>query len=334
MKSGYLKLVQAGDDQLRLGTRWSRQANGSTRKALSLVRELVSKAYGEHPAVNQALDNYLSGRGNGRMGTQSFVKLVRDLEASAGSVGSAGSRLAQARVAHARLDTRAFAEALASPSDPPTSSLMHEQPQETVVGNIISSESSAQVPLQVAQQPVLAAQPGQVAPDDLEVPILGGPVDAEPTQAPTAVSAATVRLTKAAGFSVHYEGQALEGRRFTLLGTGPHRELGALIDGALADQGLKAPPGVSRIKVNDDWVYCVFDAAGKARAILPKGEDRSPREVPILSIGDYGDISDFSFDKFFMGISRAARPSWATPAGWPRKSYRRSWVSMDVTRRS
>ena len=77
VKSGYLKLTQGSEGQLRLGRRWF-QANAATQDATALVKDLLKQAYGDNPGVQAALERYLQQSG-GRLGTKSFVKLVQEL---------------------------------------------------------------------------------------------------------------------------------------------------------------------------------------------------------------------------------------------------------------
>lgn len=79
VKSGYLQL-SAGNQQL--GTRWL-GANAGTQRAVAEVRRLVSEAYGDLPGADEALDRYLDASGD-RIGTRSFVKLVKALETAGG----------------------------------------------------------------------------------------------------------------------------------------------------------------------------------------------------------------------------------------------------------
>ena len=109
IKSGYVKLVNDGDNQLRLGTRWSKKADTSTKDALSYVRDLVSQAYGEDSPAMAAITQYTQAKGD-RIGTHSFVKLVRDLEAVNPEGNSRVDRLLNARVkGDATMQTDAFA---------------------------------------------------------------------------------------------------------------------------------------------------------------------------------------------------------------------------------
>jgi hypothetical protein len=79
VKSGYLQL-SAGNQQL--STRWL-GANAGTQRAVTEVRRLVSEAYGDVPGAQEALDRYLAASGD-RIGTRSFVKLVKALESASG----------------------------------------------------------------------------------------------------------------------------------------------------------------------------------------------------------------------------------------------------------
>jgi hypothetical protein len=113
VKKGYLKLTRADGNCLRLGTRWSNSADNSTRDAVDYVRSLVSQGFGgsgvDMPAVNKALDGYLKAKSDDRLGTHSFVKLVRDLESAAGLARDPKDRLELARVKQdASLDSKDF----------------------------------------------------------------------------------------------------------------------------------------------------------------------------------------------------------------------------------
>lgn len=113
VKKGYLKLTRADGNCLRLGTRWSNRADNSTRDAVDYVKSLVSQGFGgsgvDMPAVNKALDGYLKAKSDDRLGTHSFVKLVRDLESAAGMVRDPKDRLELARVKQdASLDSKDF----------------------------------------------------------------------------------------------------------------------------------------------------------------------------------------------------------------------------------
>ena len=82
VKSGYLKLVgektKDGQQQFNLGLRWSKSSNDDTARSTALVKALVTKGYGEQPEVMRALDTYL-GKTNGKIGSQSLVRLVKTL---------------------------------------------------------------------------------------------------------------------------------------------------------------------------------------------------------------------------------------------------------------
>jgi hypothetical protein len=76
---GYLRLTNGAGNQLTLGKNllWSR--SGANMAAKDLVADMVAKAYGDHAEVQQALTDYLA-RSDQRVGTQSFVKLVKALD--------------------------------------------------------------------------------------------------------------------------------------------------------------------------------------------------------------------------------------------------------------
>lgn len=116
IKQGYIKLVKADGGAMRLGTRWSTSADGSTRDALSYVRSLVEKGYGGNPKVQAAIDNYIKAKGD-RLGTHSFVKLVRELENANQAERPDDDRVTLARVkADATLQTEGFADAAPAPA--------------------------------------------------------------------------------------------------------------------------------------------------------------------------------------------------------------------------
>jgi hypothetical protein len=76
---GYLRLTDGADNRLTLGKNllWSRSRANLAAK--DLVADMVAKAYGDHPGVQQALTDYLA-QSDQRVGTQSFVKLVQALD--------------------------------------------------------------------------------------------------------------------------------------------------------------------------------------------------------------------------------------------------------------
>jgi hypothetical protein len=115
VKSGYLSLLtaQGASQEHELGLRRFGGANESTGRAASLVKELVGKAYGDQPAVLQALERYLEKSGQ-RIGTQSFMRLVQSLEsaqvkAEAGQLSGMAAQLVQIKVrSSARLNADGF----------------------------------------------------------------------------------------------------------------------------------------------------------------------------------------------------------------------------------
>lgn len=128
IKTGYVKLVNADGGALRVGTRWSGSADGSTRDALSYVRSLIDHGYGANPKAQAAIEAYIKGQGD-RLGTHSFVKLVRELENASGAERPQGDRISLARVkADARLQTQGFADALPAQEPPrPEASLQVDE---------------------------------------------------------------------------------------------------------------------------------------------------------------------------------------------------------------
>jgi hypothetical protein len=108
IKYGYIRLVNDGDNALRLGTRWSKKADHGTKDALSYVRDLVTQAYGEDSPAMAALEKYVQAKPD-HIGTHSFVKLVRSLEAVNPEGGSRVDRLLKARVKDdAKMETEAI----------------------------------------------------------------------------------------------------------------------------------------------------------------------------------------------------------------------------------
>ena len=110
IKSGYLKLAHSKDG-LTLGRRWM-GANSGTQDAHALVNSLIETAYADKPAARQAaqeaLQRYMGQSGN-RLGTHSFVHLVRVLEEADGA--PAEGRLARAAVKDdARLNLQGMSE--------------------------------------------------------------------------------------------------------------------------------------------------------------------------------------------------------------------------------
>lgn len=98
VKPGYLSVVQSPEGgALQVGLRRWRGANASTEQATALVKDLVAKAYGDQPAVRQALEAYLQQSGN-RVGTQSFMRLVQSLDSA-----RAGASLEQPSAASVQL---------------------------------------------------------------------------------------------------------------------------------------------------------------------------------------------------------------------------------------
>jgi hypothetical protein len=88
VRSGYLRLTDSKDG-VTLGTNVFRRTR-STDTARDLVRSMVRTAYGNHAEVEGAIVNYLA-ESNQRLGTQSFVKLIQNLESKYGPADSQGS---------------------------------------------------------------------------------------------------------------------------------------------------------------------------------------------------------------------------------------------------
>jgi hypothetical protein len=107
VKSGYLRLNAGAKEVTVTGGHMGSGATAATK----LVVQLVEQAYGGH--ASEALQTYLSntsGKGDsvGKIGTQSFVALVRTLEGDAlkEGHGAADQKLLTARVANHRLQTQ------------------------------------------------------------------------------------------------------------------------------------------------------------------------------------------------------------------------------------
>ncbi len=75
VKSGYLKLKASGDEV----SIKSNHIGGGATAATDLIKKLVEDAYGREATA--ALTQYLQGKGKAKIGTLSFVKLIKDLEA-------------------------------------------------------------------------------------------------------------------------------------------------------------------------------------------------------------------------------------------------------------
>ncbi len=110
IKSGYLRLKLDKEGAATLKTnRWQRSSQ--TDAATDTVRKLITQAYGQNEQVTKALDAYLKTVDkNNKLGSVSFIKLVRDLDSAAtGHEGNVRINMAlQGRVGS--LDTHLFAE--------------------------------------------------------------------------------------------------------------------------------------------------------------------------------------------------------------------------------
>jgi hypothetical protein len=163
----------------------------------------------------------------------------------------------------------------------------------------LKSKQVADVPLGMAQPKVV--QDKQVEPDhgpadqvqDIDVPDL---IDL------TVAAKATDPLKKSHRLSVEFDGPALTAKQFNLLDSGPHRALGTAINQKLADGGLHAPRGVSKIEVNGEPVYCYFDETGKARAVLPKRIQDLPVEFHVKTLNLH--VSEDALD-FYRQIGKS-----------------------------
>jgi hypothetical protein len=77
VKSGYLRLIKE-KDEFKLGTSvFGKKAEND--QARDVVRSLIKQGYGEHAGVEAELQRYLQTR-NQKIGTHSFVKLIKTLE--------------------------------------------------------------------------------------------------------------------------------------------------------------------------------------------------------------------------------------------------------------
>jgi hypothetical protein len=81
VKSGYLRMIRDGDG-LKLGTSLFGD-RAEKEKARDLVRSLVRNAYGHHAGVEAEIDRYLAFRDQ-KIGTQSFVRLIKTLDGMEG----------------------------------------------------------------------------------------------------------------------------------------------------------------------------------------------------------------------------------------------------------
>jgi hypothetical protein len=79
-----------------------------------MLRSMIKTAYGEHAGIEAAIDAYL-GQSSQRLGTQSFVKLIKALDAQTGPIPDdpntqviAGAKPKQ----NARLQSEAFGSAV------------------------------------------------------------------------------------------------------------------------------------------------------------------------------------------------------------------------------
>ena len=106
-------------------------------------------------------------------------------------------------------------------------------------------------------------------------------VDPPPASAP---AKPTEALTKAHGFSVQAEAPPFKPKAFNVIDSGEHAPVGKAIDARLEELGLRPKRGLSKIEVNGEKVYCYFDTAGKARAILPKGAAPVHSEVAVATV--------------------------------------------------
>jgi len=91
-------------------------------------------------------------------------------------------------------------------------------------------------------------------------------------------------LTKSHQFSIEVDAPPLKAKAFNTLDHGEHKILGEAIDKAMAERGLMPKRGISKIEINGEKVYCYFDKAGKARAILPKGNQVSVSEYKVREL--------------------------------------------------
>jgi hypothetical protein len=127
------------------------------------------------------------------------------------------------------------------------------------------------------------------APEDiLEVPVDNLNDQVQDSDVPDLIDLPVVikaseALKKSHRLEVEYGGPPLTDKQFNLLDSDKHLSLGIAINQRLAESGLHAPRGLSKIQVNGEPVYCYFDATGKARAILPKGSDDRATEFDVTT---------------------------------------------------
>ena len=121
IQSGYLKLTNSGT--LNAGFFYTR---GSYSKAAASIEGMLKLAYGtglgpeQQQEVRAALDRYL-GKTGGAMGTRSFVKLVKTLEAMVpGDDGQSPTGVSPSAI-KSRLDLSALARATSAPQPAPNS---------------------------------------------------------------------------------------------------------------------------------------------------------------------------------------------------------------------
>lgn len=152
--------------------------------------------------------------------------------------------------------------------------------------------------------------------EEEDAPLVALPAQAESTQATGSVASASTPLTKAAKLSVSFDGPQPPKKAFTSLDAGPHQALGQAINAELAARGLKPAPGLARILVNEQPVYCFFDSAGQARAILPKGQAKASGPATIKSLGDLTSLDEalykesVLFGKFSGSQTKLTDVSW------------------------
>ena len=88
VKSGYLKL-KVGEE---VATLRGNHLGGGATAATDLIKNMVQDAYGNQ--ARQALDRYLAGKGKDKIGTLSFVKLIKRMEEDYGGIAGQAQELA------------------------------------------------------------------------------------------------------------------------------------------------------------------------------------------------------------------------------------------------
>ena len=304
VKSGYLRL-NAGKTEVSINH--GHVGSGATA-ATRLMLNLVNEAYGEQ--ASQALKNYLtstSGKDGavGKIGTQSFVALIKKMEEGAsdnsdGDKNSVNNKIASAEVRNHRLNTTGLVatdERLQILNKTDLFSGVTQDSIKQAAQGLIQNFKPAQDPkatesvtsqahnsapalLEPKMPPTDPVSVNDAAPPMNEMPDADAPDLVVPPQSMNA----TATLSKSDRFSIDFDIPPFTPKQFTLIDSGPLHELGEAINQQLKDSGLQAPRGISKINVNGEPVYCYFDSTGKARAILPKGQSEGNNIVHVKTI--------------------------------------------------